>query len=206
MSWLFAQWYGLLTKTESASMRRNRVALVEGLGGKVLEVGVGNGLNLPHYAAGVHLTAVDYNRHMLPKAAARIPESRATVELDVADATALPFEADAFDHSLAGLVLCSVAEPEAALREMVRVTRPGGAIRLWEHVAAEPGWTLRLQRGLNPVWSRLGDGCRLDRDTVATAERAGMVIDEVRETGGLPRLLPGRLILGRSPDEGADSA
>ena len=202
MSWLFAQWYGLISRGESAVMRKTRSRLVSGLTGDVLEVGVGNGLNLPHYDAGARVTGIDYNRHMLAKAADRAQAARAEVALDVADVQALPFPDDRFDHVVAGLVFCSVADPERGLRELLRVTKPGGSVRLLEHVAAEPGWTRRAQSALSPAWSRLGDGCRLDRDTVATARRAGVVVDEVTVVGGLPRLLPARLIEGRVPSGG----
>ena len=203
MSWLFAQWYGLLSRGESAAMRKTRARLVSDLTGDVLEVGVGNGLSLSHYDERARVTGIDYNRHMLSKAAARARASRAEVALEVADVQALPFDDDRFDHAVAGLVFCSVGDPERGLRELLRVTKPGGSVRLLEHVRAAPGRTRRAQSALSPLWSRLGDGCRLDRDTVATARRAGVVVDEVTVVGGLPRLLPARLIEGRSPEGGA---
>ena len=202
MSWLFAQWYGLISRGESAAMRATRARLVSGLTGDVLEVGVGNGLNLAHYDERARVTAVDYNRHMLSKAAARAQAARAAVALQVADVQALPFPDDRFDHVVAGLVFCSVADPERGLRELLRVTKPGGSVRLLEHVRAAPGRTRRVQSALSPLWSRLGDGCRLDRDTVATARRAGVIVDEAAAVGGLPRLLPARLIAGRVPGGG----
>ena len=202
MSWLFAQWYGLISRGESAAMRATRSRLVSDLTGDVLEVGVGNGLNLAHYDERARVTGIDYNRHMLSKAAARARASRAEVALQVADVQALPFPDDRFDHVVAGLVFCSVADPERGLRELLRVTKPGGSVRLLEHVRAAPGRTRRAQSALSPLWSRLGDGCRLDRDTVATALRAGVIVDEAASVGGLPRLLPARLIEGRSPGAG----
>ena len=202
MSWLFAQWYGLISRGESAAMRATRSRLVSGLTGDVLEVGVGNGLNLAHYDERARVTGIDYNHHMLSKAAARAQAARAEVALDVADVQALPFPDDRFDHAVAALVFCSVADPERGLRELLRVTKPGGSVRLLEHVRAAPGRTRRAQSALSPLWSRLGDGCRLDRDTVATARRAGVVVDEAAAVGGLPRLLPARLIVGRVPGGG----
>ena len=197
--WCFAQWYALLSDRESRAIRETRSRLVSGLTGEVLEAGVGSGLNLPHYDAGVRVTAIDYNRHMLAKAAGRARAARAEVTLDVADVQALPFADDRFDHAVAALVFCSVADAERGLRELLRVTKPGGSLRLLEHVGAEPGWTRRTQSALSPLWSRMGDGCRLDRDTVTTAERAGVIIEAVEPARGLPRLLPTRLIEGRSP-------
>ena len=200
--WCFAQWYGLLSRSESAAIRATRARMVADLTGDVLEVGVGNGLNLPHYGEQARVTAIDYNRHMLAKAAARARAARAEVALEVADVQSLPFPENRFDHVVAGLVFCSVADPERGLRELLRVTKPGGSVRLLEHVGAEPGWTRRTQSALNPAWSLVGDGCRLNRDTVATARRAGVIVEEVAPVRGLPRLLPARLIEGRVPSGG----
>ena len=200
--WCFAQWYGLLSRSESAAIRATRARLVADLTGDVLEAGVGNGLNLPHYGERARVTAIDYNRHMLAKAGARARAARAEVALEVADVQSLPFPDDRFDHVVAGLVFCSVADPERGLRELLRVTKPGGSVRLLEHVGAEPGWTRRTQSALSPAWSLVGDGCRLNRDTVATARRAGVIVEEVAPVRGLPRLLPARLIEGRVPEGG----
>ena len=200
--WLFAQWYALLSDREAASIRATRSRLVSGLTGEVLEAGVGSGLNLPHYDAGARVTAIDYNRHMLAKAAGRARTARAEVALEAADVQSLPFADDRFDHAVAALVFCSVADAERGLRELLRVTKPGGSLRLLEHVGAEPGWLRRSQSALSPLWSQVGDGCRLDRDTVTTAERAGVVIEAVEPARGLPRLLPTRLIEGRVPSGG----
>ena len=151
MSWFFAQWYGLISRSESAAMRKTRSRLVSGLTGDVLEVGVGNGLNLPHYDERARVTGIDYNRHMLAKAAARARAARAEVALEVADVQALPFPDDRFDHAVAGLVFCSVADAERGLRELLRVTKPGGSVRLLEHVRAAPG---RTRRARSPIGFR----------------------------------------------------
>ena len=199
MSWLFAQIYDRASRRELRHLHRTRSQLVAGLSGEILEVGVGNGLNLGFYPVDARVTATDYNRHMLRKAEARGRDAAAEVTLQETDVQDLPFSDGRFDHAVAGLVFCSVDDPERGLRELIRVTRPGGAVRLLEHVAAEPGWTRKAQTVLSPVWRRVADGCRMDRDTVATVERAGLVVEEVIDAQQLSRLAPLRLICARTP-------
>lgn len=203
MSWLFAQVYERISGWESAELRRARGTLIEGLSGEILEVGAGNGRNLALYPAGAHVTATDYSPHMLRKAERRAHEAAATVALRRADVQALPFQANQFANAVAGLVFCSVDDPGRGLRELARVTRPGGQVRLLEHVGAGPGRTRRVQSGLTPLWRRIGDGCHLDRDTVAAVGAAGLVVEEVIPVAGVPRLFPMRLIFAGSPREGA---
>ena len=145
------------------------------------------------------MTATDYNPHMLRKAEKRARDADAAVDLRRADVQALPFETDQFANAVAGLVFCSVDDPERGLRELARVTRPGGQVRLLEHVGAAPGRTRRLQSRLTPIWRRIGDGCHLDRDTAAAVGAAGLEVEEVIPVAGVPRLFPMRLIFARSP-------
>lgn len=121
MSWLFAPVYNCLSRFDSAAIEAARQDLVDDLVGEVLEVGVGNGLNLAHYPPGAHVTATDSSRRMIGKAG--------RVTLQIADVQRLPFDDESFDHAVAGLVFCSV-DPLRGLREQGRVTRPRGSIRL----------------------------------------------------------------------------
>jgi diguanylate cyclase (GGDEF)-like protein len=198
-SWLFAQIYDRGSRREPLNLREARKRLVAGLSGEILEVGVGNGLNLARYPGDAHVTATDYNQHMLRKAEGRASAARAEVDLRRADVQDLPFETGRFDHVVAGLGFCSVDDPPGGLRELIRVTRPGGSVRLLEHVGATPGWMRRTQTALTPVWRRVADGCRLDQDTVAIVQRAGLVVDEVIYLPRLARIAPLRLIYAERP-------
>ena len=198
MSWLFAQMYDCLSRFDSAAIVAARRDLVGDLEGEILEVGVGNGLNLAHYPPGAHVTATDSSRHMIGKAGRRAQAAAARVTLQIADVQRLPFDDESFDHAVAGLVFCSVEDPVRGLRELGRVTRPGGTIRLLEHVRAEGVWLRRAQSGITPVWRRLADGCRLDRDTVVAARTAGLDLESAAVVRNGPRVAPMRLIRARA--------
>ncbi len=136
---LFARMWTLLLSpgAEHAGMAEHRDELLAGLDGRVIEVGAGNGLNFRHYPAAVtEVVALEpepYLRRRAERAAAAAPVS-VTVVAGVADA--LPAEDGGFDAGVASLVLCSVPDQAAALRELRRVIRPGGELRFYEHVLA----------------------------------------------------------------------
>ena len=151
-----------------------RRRLLGDLTGTVIEVGPGNGANLPYYPHDIQWTGIEPNPFMhrfLHDTAAQI---RMTVDLrlgsgeqlDVADASA--------DAIVCTLVLCSVRDPLILLREVMRVLKPGGRFVFIEHVAAPVGSPLRLAQNLaQPVWSFLGDGCHPNRETWIALESAG---------------------------------
>lgn len=153
---------------EVLGLARLRRDLSRGLEGDVLEVGVGTGRQLPHHPPDARVTAVDPDASSLALAARRRPGAR----LVVASAEALPFEDASFDWVVFALVLCTVSEPETALREAHRVLRPGGRLRVLEHVRSPFPLLARAQELASPAWSRLAGGCRLDRPTQELVEAA----------------------------------
>jgi len=134
------------------------------LGGVVVEVGPGAGANVPYYAPGVRLIGIEPNPHMHPYLEQAARSAGMTLDLRQGKAEPLPLEAGSADAVVATLVLCSVDDPAAALREIRRVLKPGGRFVFIEHVVAAPG-TLRryLQRWARPLWRVVGDGCHPDR-------------------------------------------
>ncbi len=188
MSWLMAAIYDRFMSTvEEACLQVWRAELLAGLAGEVLEVGAGTGANLSHYPEAVtKLVLAEPDRHMHEKLAARVHAAGGApkLELSAAPADALPFPDDAFDAVVCTLVLCSVPDPAATLREIRRVLRPGGKLVFMEHVAAEDGTRRRVWQGrVEPVWKRIAGNCHLTRRTEDAIRKAGFTIEsEKRES------------------------
>ncbi len=104
--------------------------------GETLEIAVGTGLNLPHYPDGVRLTGVDHNPAALDFARARARTLGRDVVLRQGDAASLPYPDAAFDTVVCTFVLCEVPDDAGAIREALRVLRPGGSLLLADHVVA----------------------------------------------------------------------
>lgn len=162
-------WYdAALRPLEALGLSRRRRRLVAGLTGRVLEIGVGTGLLLPHYPPGAAVVAIDIDATGFARARARRP----SVRLVRADAERLPFADASFDAVVAALAFCSVPDPERGLAEVRRVLRPGGALRLFEHVRPPGALGVVFDR-LDPLWYRLNGSCHLDRRTDRAVLAAG---------------------------------
>ena len=144
--------------------------------GDVLEVAVGTGRNLPLYPGSARVVGVDLSSQVLEVARARAEIAIAQVELQVADAQALPFADASFDTVLATLALCSIPDDAAAVAEMARVLRPGGSLILLEHVRSPSPAVRTAQRLLQPLLLRL-EGDHLLREPERSVQRAGLEID-----------------------------
>lgn len=147
------------------------------LHGDVLELGSGTGATFPFvdWSAVTSLTATDLSSGMLDRARGQEAIVGKAVSFRQVDASQLPFGDCAFDTVTTSLTLCTVPDPEVTLREMSRVTRPGGTIAVLEHVRA-PNWPIsRLQRLLSP-WQQRRLGCHLDRATDQLVEEMGFTI------------------------------
>ena len=156
--------------------------LLSEVSGRVLELGVGNGLNLPHYPAGVtEIVAIDPEPYLLSLAKGQPVDEQINVTMARAAAEALPFGDATFDTVVSSLALCSVESPERALFECRRILRPGGTLRFYEHVGDQrPSRLATLQRWGNPVWRPLVGGCRLTLDTEAVIAASGFQIEQCR--------------------------
>ncbi|HEV2302984.1 MAG TPA: class I SAM-dependent methyltransferase, partial [Stellaceae bacterium] len=132
--------------------------------GRVLEIGVGSGLNLPLYGQGVEIVlAIDPSRPLLQKAMRRAETARVPIDLREGSATEIPFEDASVDTVVMTWALCSIAEPARALGEMRRVLKPAGALLFVEHGLSPDPTVARRQKRLTPFWRPLAGGCHLDR-------------------------------------------
>jgi ubiquinone/menaquinone biosynthesis C-methylase UbiE len=174
-----------LLPSERLGVRRLRDRLASDLSGRVIEVAVGTGLNLPHYPPTAIVHGVDPDPHMLQKASKRALQAPAAIHLYRGDAHRLSFVDGSFDFAVIGFALCTVTRPEAALREAGRVIAPKGHIRFLEHVRSPRDRRARWQDRLAPAWERFAGGCRLNQDTLAILEAAGFRVERLwRSTKG----------------------
>jgi ubiquinone/menaquinone biosynthesis C-methylase UbiE len=182
VSRLFAALYDrLMAGSEAACVRDWRAELLGGLSGRVLEIGAGTGLNLPHYsrAAVTELVLAEPDPAMRRRLDIKVVANGVKATVIDAPAEALPFEDRSFDAVVSTLVLCSVSDQRAALAEIARVLAPGGRLVFLEHVAADATTPerLRRQRRVEPVWKHLAGGCHLTRATEQAIRDAGFTFE-----------------------------
>lgn len=165
----------------SRDVRQRRELLVPRAHGEVLEIGVGSGLNLPHYDAARtrRLVAIDPSPTLLERARTRLRVEEIPTELVEAPAEALPFADAAFDSVVMTYTLCSVDDKRRALAEIRRVLRPGGALYFLEHGRAPEPRVAAWQRRLNPFWRTISGGCRLDGAVLEELGEAGFTVEEI---------------------------
>ena len=180
---IFARVYSRLgTSMEAAGVAEHRERLLVGLVGRVVEVGAGNGLNFSYYPDTVtEVIAVEPEPYL--RARAELAAQNAPVKITVVngDAEHLPLADASVDAAVTSLVLCSIGDPIAALREIRRVLRPGGELRFYEHVRADEAGLACIQRFADPIWSRFAGGCRLTRNTLEAIQAAGFIVDECEQ-------------------------
>ena len=165
----------------SSPIMRQRAKIVPQATGRVLELGIGMGLNLAFYdpdkVSGV--TGVDPAAELRAAAAAAPRDPRLAVEVRDGTAAALPFEDASFDCVVCTFTLCSVHTPAAALAEARRVLKPGGRLLFCEHgLAPDPG-VAKWQRRIEPVWKRIAGGCHLTRPIAGAIAAAGFSLGQV---------------------------
>ncbi len=142
--------------------------------GRVLEVGIGSGLNLPFYQRDlIEVVGVDPSLGLLSRARQHVAWCHFPVRLMQGRGEALPVEDQGFDTAVMTWTLCSVQDPLATLHEIRRALRPAGRLIFIEHGAAANDRVRRWQTRLTPYWRRLAGNCHLDRPVDQLLAAAG---------------------------------
>lgn len=162
-------------RMEGNMMKNWRQHLLSQVSGKVLEVGIGSGANLAYYPENIDLTGIDFSPNMLKYAGLRAQELQIEVSLLEMDAQQIEFENNTFDYVIATCVFCSVPDPIAGMKEMLRVCKPKGTILLLEHMRSENPIVGKVMDILNPLMVRV-TGANINRRTLKNIENAGLTI------------------------------
>ena len=167
-------------------LRPIRQRLAGAAEGRVIEIGVGAGLNLPLYTSRVTgVTAIDPSPAMLAMARNSAATAKVPVEFEIGSAESIPAEDASADTMLSTWTLCSIPDVTRALAEARRVLKPGGRLLFGEHGLAPDASVRRWQHRVTPIWKLCAGGCHLDRDIRALVENAGFAIEHLR-AGYLP--------------------
>ena len=177
-----APFYDLLELPfEYGRYRRLRRLVFDGLSGRILDAGVGTGRNVEFYPQGAEVVGIDISPAMLARAARRLKKSSAAIELREMDASRLDFPAGSFDVAVATFLFCVLADELQlpALRELGRVVRTDGSIRLLDYV--RPQRPLRRAiAGLWEPWIAWAYGASFDRSTEELIPEAGLELVEAK--------------------------
>lgn len=162
----------------SKPIMKQRAKVVPKARGRVLELGIGLGLNLAYYDPSTvdSVVGVDPSLELRDRALAAPRPEGLQVEIREGVAESLPFEAGSFDCVVCTFTLCSVQSPAAALAEARRVLKPGGSFLFAEHGLAPDAGVVRWQRRLEPAWKAIAGGCHLTRPITASIAGAGFTV------------------------------
>jgi ubiquinone/menaquinone biosynthesis C-methylase UbiE len=177
--------------SEIAGMRRRRHTLVREARGRVVEIGAGTGLNVAHYSDAVDdLVLTEPEPGMRRKLAQRLERHGLAAVVCDAPAERLPFADGSVDTVVATLVLCTVDEPELALREIARILRPEGQLLFIEHVRASSRFLAACQNKLLRPWRGFAGGCVCNRPTLELMRACGFTVEANDEVWrGMPAIV-----------------
>jgi ubiquinone/menaquinone biosynthesis C-methylase UbiE len=170
----------ILPECRYSSWRRHLWSIVQGP--KVMEVGVGTGKNMPFYPDDVEITAIDLTPGMLKRARQRAVVLDIGVDLQIGDVQALEFPDNSFDECVATFVFCSVPDPILGLRELARVTKPGGHLLLLDHVRSGNEIAGFVMDVMNPLAVRV-TGANINRQTAENVRQSGWQLELEKNMG-----------------------
>ena len=162
---------------ELAGMRRRRSTLLGDAHGRVVEIGAGTGLNIAHYPEEVaELVLIEPEPGMRRRLSRRVERHGRVARIVDARAERLPLADASVDTVVSTLALCTVDEPETALREIARVLRPDGQLLFIEHVRASSRFLAACQDKLLQPWRSFAGGCLCNRPTVELMRACGFTV------------------------------
>jgi len=165
------------------AITRQRAKVVPKAHGRVLEIGIGTGLNLTHYDASKvdTLCGLDPSLALHAIAKSRLASTTLSLELVPLSAERIPADDASFDCIVCTFTLCTILDPLAALHEMRRVLKPGGELLFSEHGLAPEPSVQKWQHRLTPIWRPMAGGCHLNRDIPALLAQAGFRVVELQQ-------------------------
>lgn len=171
------------------AMTEQRLRIVPRAQGRVLEIGVGSGLNLAHYDPRKVevVVGVDPTEALLAMAEPQAAAVSFPVQLLAQSAEQIPLSAQSFDTVVVTFTLCTIPNLDAALGEMKRLLKPEGRLYFSEHGRSPEAHIGRWQDRINPLWNKIAGGCNLNRDIGAAIAKAGFRIDKI-DTGYMPKV------------------
>jgi ubiquinone/menaquinone biosynthesis C-methylase UbiE len=172
--------------------RRLRTLLLQDAQGEVLEIGLGTGLNLPHYPQRIsQLHAVDPAPLLPDRIAQRSESVSCPIRIQRVSAEILPFEDRTFDCVVSTWTLCTIPDPVKALQEIRRVLRPTGQFLFLEHGRSDNEKIATWQDRLNPIQRVIGCGCNLNRRIDQLISQAGLTMMKLDrfQMDRIPRLV-----------------
>jgi ubiquinone/menaquinone biosynthesis C-methylase UbiE len=148
--------------------------------GRVLEIGIGSGLNLEHYSDSVSaITGLDPAAELTVMARQRAASASAPVDLLQVSGEEIPADDATYDTLVCTWTLCSIPNVYRALQEMHRVLKPGGSFYFVEHGLAPDSEVQGWQRRIEPLWKKIGGGCHLTRKADQLIADAGFLVPEL---------------------------
>lgn len=176
----------------SSPINYQRKKIVPKVSGNVLEIGIGSGLNLPHYKTSniSKITALDPSEELTDIAKKRISELDLDIDIMNCGAEEIPLKSEYFDSILVTYTLCSIENLVDSMKEIRRVIKDDGILFFCEHGIAPDLKTQKWQNRINPIWKRLMGGCNINRDIpdIISNSRLEIVDLETMFLPGTPRI------------------
>ncbi len=183
----------LMRFLEEPYLRVRRGRLLSGLRGRVLEIGIGTGVNFQYYPSEVEVIGIEPSANMMTQALEKMDKCGIAPQIALHqigwedEALEAMIAPGSLDHIVCTLVMCTIPEPERALHRFENWLKPGGQLILLEHIRARRRWLGSVQDWLTPAWRRVAGGCHLNRPTDEWVKAHGFeLVREERFRLGLP--------------------